>query len=100
VCLLPPLLQARSYDEATSSVLGFYLRNAQTRALSHPLPVMRAREIDRWSQSVQYKALLARNQPPPGPPTPPAGAKGGMGAPAPRGAAAAAAAAGSSGAWP
>lgn len=36
--LCPPL-QARSYDEASSSPLGWYLRNAQTRALSHPLPV-------------------------------------------------------------
>lgn len=54
------LRQARSYDEATSSPLGFYLRNAQTRALSHPLPVMRAKEIDRWAQSAQYRALLGR----------------------------------------
>jgi hypothetical protein len=57
------LLQARSYDEVTtSSMLGWYLRNAQTRALSHPLPVMRAREIDRWAQGAQYKGLLARNR--------------------------------------
>ena len=40
-------VQARSYEEATSSLLGWYLKNAQTRALSHPLPVMRAREIDK-----------------------------------------------------
>lgn len=56
------LKQARSYDEATSSPLGWYLRNAQNRALSHPLPVMRAREIDRWSHSAQYKALLSKNR--------------------------------------
>lgn len=37
--------------------------NAQTRALSHPLPVLRAREIDRWAQSQQYKALLSANLP-------------------------------------
>lgn len=43
-------------------MLGWYLRNAQTRALSHPLPVMRAREIDRWAQGAQYKSLLARNR--------------------------------------
>lgn len=56
-------MQARSYDEATqNSVLGWYLRNAQTRALSHPLPVMRAREVDRWAQGAQYKSLLARNR--------------------------------------
>uniref|UniRef100_A0A061R7E7 Peptidase family m48 family protein n=2 Tax=Tetraselmis sp. GSL018 TaxID=582737 RepID=A0A061R7E7_9CHLO len=56
------LKQARSYDEATSSPLGWYLRNAQNRALSHPLPVMRAREIDRWAQSAQYRALLSKNR--------------------------------------
>ncbi|PSC71911.1 protease-like protein isoform X1 [Micractinium conductrix] len=57
------LRQARSYDEATSSPVGWYLRNAQTRALSHPLPVLRAREIDRWSQSQQYQELVAANLP-------------------------------------
>ncbi|KAK9832384.1 hypothetical protein WJX74_008472 [Apatococcus lobatus] len=55
------LRQARSYDEATASPLGWYLRNAQTRALSHPLPVMRAREVDRWADGPQYKALIAKN---------------------------------------
>ncbi|CAK9267542.1 unnamed protein product [Sphagnum jensenii] len=54
------LKQARSYDEASSSPLGWYLRNAQTRQLSHPLPVLRAREIDRWAQSAEYKLLIAR----------------------------------------
>lgn len=54
------LKQARSYDEATSSPLGWYLRNAQTRGLSHPLPVLRAKEVDKWSQSAQFKALLGR----------------------------------------
>lgn len=37
--------------------------NAQTRALSHPLPVLRAREIDRWSQSQEYQSLVAANLP-------------------------------------
>jgi hypothetical protein len=41
--------------------VGWYLRNAQTRALSHPLPVMRAREVDRWAQSPEFKGLLVRN---------------------------------------
>ncbi len=59
--LCAPLSQARSYEEATNSVLGWYLRNAQTRALSHPLPVMRAKEIDRWAASPEYKALLLKN---------------------------------------
>lgn len=52
------LEQARSYDKAASSPVGWYIRNAQTRQLSHPLPVMRAREIDDWSRSQEYKSLL------------------------------------------
>lgn len=35
-------------------------RNAQTRQLSHPLPVLRAREIDEWSRSQDYKTLLSQ----------------------------------------
>eukprot|EP00249_Psilotum_nudum_P012396 c23757_g1_i2 orf=218-1123(+) len=53
------LKQAHSYDEASSNPLGWYLRNAQTRQLSHPLPVLRAREVDNWARSPQYKNLLA-----------------------------------------
>ncbi|KAL3526290.1 hypothetical protein ACH5RR_010946 [Cinchona calisaya] len=54
------LEQARSYDKASSSPVGWYIRNAQTRQLSHPLPVLRAREIDEWSRSQEYKSLLQR----------------------------------------
>ncbi|KAJ3683289.1 hypothetical protein LUZ60_013516 [Juncus effusus] len=52
------LEQARSYDKASSSPVGWYIRNAQNRQLSHPLPVLRAREIDDWSRSREYKSLL------------------------------------------
>lgn len=54
------LEQARSYDKASSSPVGWYIRNAQTRQLSHPLPVLRAREIDEWSRSQDYKSLFKR----------------------------------------
>ncbi|XP_002509518.2 protease HtpX homolog [Ricinus communis] len=54
------LEQARSYDKASSSPIGWYIRNAQTRQLSHPLPVLRAREIDEWSRSQEYRTLLQR----------------------------------------
>ncbi|KAK8687930.1 hypothetical protein V6N13_086720 [Hibiscus sabdariffa] len=52
------LEQARSYEKASSSPIGWYIRNAQTRQLSHPLPVLRAREIDEWSRSREYGSLL------------------------------------------
>lgn len=58
------LEQARSYDKASSSPIGWYMRNAQTRQLSHPLPVLRAREIDQWSKSQEYKSLLQLNSVP------------------------------------
>ncbi|XP_020107404.1 uncharacterized protein LOC109723456 isoform X1 [Ananas comosus] len=54
------LEQARSYDKAASSPVGWYIRNAQTRELSHPLPILRAREIDEWSRSQEYRSLLQR----------------------------------------
>lgn len=57
------LEQARSYDKASSSPMGWYIRNAQTSQLSHPLPVLRAREIDDWSRSREYNFLLQRAMP-------------------------------------
>lgn len=41
-------------------VLCLCCRNAQTRELSHPLPVMRAREMDEWSRSQEYRTLLQK----------------------------------------
>ena len=55
--------QARGYDEASNSPLGWYLRNAQTRQLSHPLPVARAREIDAWAGSGEYARLGVKPAP-------------------------------------
>ncbi|XP_051121012.1 plastoglobule-localized metallopeptidase 48, chloroplastic [Andrographis paniculata] len=54
------LEQARSYEKAASSPVGWYIRNAQARQLSHPLPVLRAREIDEWSRSGEYQSLLKK----------------------------------------
>ncbi|PSS30344.1 Sterigmatocystin 8-O-methyltransferase [Actinidia chinensis var. chinensis] len=54
------LEQARTYDKASSSPVGWYIRNAQTRQISHTLPVLRAREIDEWSRSQEYGTLLRR----------------------------------------
>ncbi|KAJ8646107.1 hypothetical protein MRB53_007855 [Persea americana] len=52
------LEQARSYDKASSSPVGWYIRNAQTRQLSHPLPVLRAREIDQCLSECWCKYTL------------------------------------------
>ncbi len=56
------LAQARAYDDLSSTELGEMLKQAQTAQLSHPVPVLRAREIDRWASSKNYESLLAQNR--------------------------------------
>ncbi len=53
--------QAKAYDRATENDLGETLRMLQNAQLSHPVPVIRAREIDRWSSSSQYHNLLQQS---------------------------------------
>ncbi|QYO63080.1 hypothetical protein [Leptolyngbya sp. 7M] len=36
------------------------LKQMQTARLTHPVPVLRAREIDRWSSSQDYQSLLQK----------------------------------------
>ncbi len=52
------LAQARAYDDISNTQLGEMLKSAQTTPLSHPVPVIRAREIDRWASSKVYQSLL------------------------------------------
>ncbi|NEN91267.1 MAG: M48 family metallopeptidase [Okeania sp. SIO3H1] len=52
------LAQARAYKEFSHTELGEVLRQLQTAQLTHPLPVLRAREIDKWSSSQKYQDLL------------------------------------------
>ena len=53
--------QARAYDTATDKGMGETLRAMQTAQLSHPVPVIRAREIERWASSTQYQNLLQQH---------------------------------------
>lgn len=50
------LAQARAYDQQGWN----WLKTTRTLPLTHPLPVLRAQEIDRWSQSPAYQRLVAR----------------------------------------
>ncbi len=50
--------QARAYDEISKTELGEMVKYARTAQLSHPVPVLRAREIDRWASSQEYQKLL------------------------------------------
>ncbi len=56
------IAQARAYDEISKTELGELLKSAQTAQLSHPVPVLRAREIDRWASSQAYQSLLQQPQ--------------------------------------
>lgn len=55
------LEQARCYDAVSDSQLGDMLKQLRTQGLTHPVPVLRAREIDRWSSSPEYFALVKAN---------------------------------------
>lgn len=52
--------QAKSYDAVSASEIGELLKSVQVQPLTHPLPVLRAREIDRWASSPAYQTLLKR----------------------------------------
>lgn len=54
------LAQARAYDEVSKDQMGELLKQAITAQLTHPVPVLRAREIDRWASSQSYQALLQK----------------------------------------
>jgi len=53
------LEQAREFQDATRSGFGKAIGGAQQGALTHPHPVVRAREVDRWAASPQYARLRA-----------------------------------------
>lgn len=55
------LEQARSYQAVTQTEMGQLLKDAQVSPLTHPLPVLRAREIDQWGSSSDYHRILARH---------------------------------------
>ncbi|MTJ50339.1 M48 family metallopeptidase [Dolichospermum sp. UHCC 0259] len=50
--------QARAYDDISKTELGEMVKSARTAQLSHPVPVLRAREIDRWAGSQEYEKLV------------------------------------------
>ena len=50
--------QARAYDAISDSDIGEMLKHLKTTELSHPVPVLRAREIDRWASTPDYQRLL------------------------------------------
>ncbi|PSB01312.1 M48 family metallopeptidase [Merismopedia glauca] len=52
------LAQARAYEETGKDPMLDLLKDLQTAPLTHPLPVLRAKEIDLWASSQNYSALV------------------------------------------
>jgi Zn-dependent protease with chaperone function len=52
--------QARSYEAISDDALGEALKQIRTQDLTHPVPVLRAKEIDRWASSQDYFDLVKR----------------------------------------
>jgi Zn-dependent protease with chaperone function len=52
------LEQARTYDELDGDLWQIELKQMQTVGRTHPLPVLRAREIERWFRSNTYQQIL------------------------------------------
>ena len=52
------IAQARAYDEISKNEMGELVKATRTAQLTHPVPVLRAREIDRWASSKEYQKLL------------------------------------------
>lgn len=56
------LAQARSYEDISKSEMGEMLKQARNAPLTHPVPVLRAREIDQWAKSQTYQSLLQNHK--------------------------------------
>eukprot|EP00964_Phaeocystis_antarctica_P000363 scaffold195_cov57-Phaeocystis_antarctica.AAC.1 len=56
--------QAAAYDEvAGASRTGRMVSRQMLAGATHPLPILRARELERWAASPEYARLLARGTP-------------------------------------
>ncbi|MFM7364475.1 MAG: M48 family metallopeptidase [Cuspidothrix sp.] len=52
------IAQARAYDDISKTELGEMVKSARTAQLTHPVPVLRSREIERWAGSQEYQKLV------------------------------------------
>ena len=51
--------QANAFDAASrSSLVGQQARRSMEEFATHPLPILRARELERWASSSEYNKLL------------------------------------------
>ena len=52
------LSQAHDYEDLSHDQLGAVLKQIRTQELTHPVPVLRAKEITQWHSTLDYQKLL------------------------------------------
>ena len=52
------LEQASAYEDLSHDQLGAFLKEMRTQELTHPVPVLRAKEITQWQGTQDYQKLL------------------------------------------
>jgi Zn-dependent protease with chaperone function len=57
------LQQADAFDKAASTNLGRFVARAMMQRLTHPFPVLRVRELKRWSSSNHFRTLISNGKP-------------------------------------
>ena len=54
--------QVKKYKLMSNTDLGEFLQEAQTAQLTHPVPIIRAKEIEKWASSPQYSNLINKSK--------------------------------------
>lgn len=54
--------QVKEYKIMSDSDIGKMLQEMQTAQLTHPVPIIRAKEIENWSKSANYYQLIKRDR--------------------------------------
>lgn len=57
------LKQAEQFDQASKTRFGRLMTHSMTTATTHPLPILRVRELKRWSESNHFRSLLRSGKP-------------------------------------
>lgn len=57
------LTQADQFDKASETRFGRLMRESMTASSTHPLPIMRVRELKRWSESNHFRTLIRSGKP-------------------------------------
>ncbi|NEZ56608.1 M48 family metallopeptidase [Adonisia turfae] len=52
------LAQANAYEDLNYDQLAIFLKQLRTQELTHPVPVLRAKEIMQWHNTLNYQRLL------------------------------------------